>query len=162
MKTRLFQFYLTLFFLVFNLITHGQAGGKILENNEIKSAILGKLVAYSVYLPNDYETSERNYPVIYLLHGIRLNSASWLQEGEIKRYVDAAIENGTIPPMTLIMPDAEKTYYINSSDGKVMYEDFFIKELIPGVEKPSGSVQKRNIEVLPVFQWVVMEHCICR
>src|ERR1035437_2251871 len=37
--------------------------------------------------------------------------------------------------MIVIMPDAEKTYYINSSDGKVMYEDFFIKELIPGVEK---------------------------
>src|ERR1035437_7539148 len=64
MKTRLFQFYLTLFFLVFNLITHGQAGGKILENNEIKSAILGKLVVYydffiKEFIPS-YEKTFRN------------------------------------------------------------------------------------------------------
>ena len=135
MKKALSGLSLSLLFLIFNLTVQSQSGGKILENREIMSSVLGKTVTYSVYLPEDYETSERNYPVVYLLHGIRLNSASWVQEGEIKRYVDGAIEDGTIPPMILIMPDAESTYYINSSDGKVMYEDFFIKELIPGVEK---------------------------
>jgi len=63
------------------------------------------------------------------------NSSSWLQEGEIKSLVDEAIKNGTILPMVLVMPDAGKTWYINSFDGKVQYEDFFIKEFIPGMEK---------------------------
>ena len=126
-----------LFFLLLALFVSnsGHAEGKILENREINSSLLGKRVKYSVYLPEDYEISQKNYPVVYLLHGMGQNSSSWVQEGEIKRNADRAIENGTIPPMILIMPDAERTWYINSSDGKVLYEDFFIKELIPEVEK---------------------------
>jgi enterochelin esterase-like enzyme len=135
MKRVISDFSLTFLFVILSLPVISQSGGRILEDREIMSSILGENVKYSVYLPEDYETSERNYPVVYLLHGIKLNSASWLQEGEIKRYVDVAIKEGTIPPMILIMPDAESTYYINSSDGKVMYEDFFIRELIPGAEK---------------------------
>jgi len=134
-KAGLFRLFLTIIFVSLVSVLQGQSKGKILENKEIQSAILGKSVKYSVYLPDDYETSQRKYPVVYLLHGLGGNSSSWLQEGEIKSYVDDAIESGTIPPMIIIMPDAERTYYINSFDGKVMYEDFFIRELIPGIEK---------------------------
>jgi enterochelin esterase-like enzyme len=135
MKTGLPKYIVTIFLIGLFCISAAQSKGKILENREFQSAILGKPVKYSVYLPEDYDTSQRNYPVVYLLHGLGQNSSSWLQEGEIKSYVDDAIERGTIPPMIIIMPDGERTYYINSYDGKVMYEDFFIKELIPGVEK---------------------------
>ncbi|MGD0755935.1 MAG: alpha/beta hydrolase-fold protein [Bacteroidales bacterium] len=135
MKPGLLKFYLTIFFIGLVSVSQAQTEGKVLENKEIQSTILGKPVKYSVYLPEDYETSQRNYPVVYLLHGLEQNSSTWLEEGEIKSYVDNAIKNGTIPPMILIMPDAERTWYINSFDGKVLYEDFFIKELIPGVEK---------------------------
>ena len=126
---------MTIFFVGLACVSEAQSEGKIIENTEIQSTILGKPVKYSVYLPEDYETSQRNYPVVYLLHGLGQNSSTWLQEGEIKSSVDNAIKDRTIPPMILIMPDAEKTWYINSFDGKVLYEDFFIKEFIPGVEK---------------------------
>jgi enterochelin esterase-like enzyme len=135
MKTGLLKFYVTFCFIGLVAASEAQSEGKILENREIQSTILGKTVKYSVYLPEDYDTSQRNYPVVYLLHGLGQNSSTWLQEGEIKSYVDDAIERGTIPPMIIIMPDGERTYYINSYDGKVRYEDFFINELIPGVEK---------------------------
>ena len=135
MKTSLLKFFLIIFFFGLVYISEGQTKSKIIENREIQSAVLGKSVKYSVYLPEDYETSQRNYPVVYLLHGLGGNSSSWLQEGEIKSNVDIAIKNGTIPPMIIIMPDAERTWYINSFDGKVLYEDFFIKEFIPGMAK---------------------------
>ena len=135
MNIKFLKLNLIVLFLVINLTAYSQPEGTVLENRKITSSILGKEMTYSVYLPPDYKTSERDYPVIYLLHGIRMNSTTWIQEGEIKRYVDNAIEDGTIPTMILIMPDAGKTYYINSAGGKLRYEDFFIKELIPGVEK---------------------------
>jgi S-formylglutathione hydrolase FrmB len=92
-------------------------------------------VAYTIYLPADYETSERTYPVVYLLHGYTDDNTGWLQFGEINRYADKAIADGTIPPMIIVMPNADSSWYINSYDGKENYEDFFVDELIPAVEK---------------------------
>lgn len=90
---------------------------------------------YTIYLPADYSTSERSYPVVYLLHGYTDDNTGWLQFGEINRYADKAIADGTIPPMIIIMPNGDSSWYINSYDGKENYEDFFIKEFIPSVEK---------------------------
>ena len=134
-KSRLLKLYVIIFLTGLVSISGAQTKGKIIENREIQSTKLGKPVKYSVYLPEDYDTSQRDYPVVYLLHGLGGNSSTWLQEGEIKSYVDDAIESGTIPPMIIIMPDGERTYFINSFDGTVLYEDFFIKEFIPAMEK---------------------------
>jgi enterochelin esterase-like enzyme len=48
---------------------------------------------------------------------------------------DAAIADGTIPPMIIVMPNGDSSWYINSYDGKEKYEDFFIKEFMPTIEK---------------------------
>ncbi len=109
--------------------------GKVLESRTLNSTILGKAVRYTIYLPADYETSERYYPVVYLLHGYTDNDMGWLQFGEINRYADKAIAEGTIPPMIIVMPNADSSFYVNSFDGKQKYEDFFITEFIPGIEK---------------------------
>ena len=57
------------FFLLFSISVLAFSQGKILESLSIKSRVLGKEVRYSIYLPSDYETSQRKYPVLYLLHG---------------------------------------------------------------------------------------------
>ncbi|MCO5240813.1 MAG: esterase family protein [Chitinophagaceae bacterium] len=112
-----------------------QPQGKVIEEVTVPSAVLGRSVHYTVYLPSDYEVSQRTYPVVYLLHGYTDDNTGWLQFGEINRYADKAIAGGTIPPMIIIMPDADSSWYINSYDGKEKYEDFFFKEFIPAVEK---------------------------
>lgn len=110
------------------------AQGKITEDFAISSSILGKDMNYSVYLPPNYEESSRHYPVVYLLHGYSDDDSGWIQFGEADRLLDAAIMSGEIPPMILILPDGEVSFYINSSDGEVMWEDYFLKELQPKVE----------------------------
>ena len=117
------------------LIAIAQPVGKVLEKQTIKSTVLGKDVNYTVYLPADYSTSERTYPVVYLLHGFTDDNTGWLQFGEVNRYADKAIADGTIPPMIIIMPNGDSSFYINSYDGKENYEDFFVNEFIPAVEK---------------------------
>ncbi len=115
--------------------TISQTTGKVIEELSVKSTILNHSVRYTIYLPADYASSERTYPVVYLLHGYTDDNTGWLQFGEVNRYADKAIAEGTIPPMIIVMPDADSTWYINSYDGKDKYEDFFIKEFIPTVEK---------------------------
>lgn len=116
-----------------NLFAQGE--GKVIERNILQSKILNKEVAYSVYLPPGYQTSQRTYPVVYLLHGYTDDNTGWVQFGEINRYADKAISEGTIPPMIIVMPNADSSWYINSYDGKENYEDFFVRELVPSVEK---------------------------
>src|ERR1700754_4519691 len=112
-----------------------QSQGKVIEEQTVKSSILKRNVKFTIYLPADYETANRSYPVVYLLHGYSDDNTGWLQFGEINRYADKAIAEGTIPPMIIVMPDADSSWYINSYDGKEKYEDFFIKEFMPHVEK---------------------------
>ena len=124
-----------LVFLQFFTPSFSQPAGKVIEQETISSTILGRNVRYTVYLPADYDISQRSYPVVYLLHGFTDDNTGWLQFGEINRYADKAIADGTIPPMVIIMPNADSSWYINSYDGKENYEDFFIKEFMPFVEK---------------------------
>lgn len=121
--------------ILISSISYGQNKGKVIEERTVKSSALNRSVSYTIYLPADYETSERSYPVVYLLHGYTDDNTGWLQFGEINRLADAAIADGTIPPMIIVMPNADSSWYINSYDGKEKYEDFFIKEFIPTIEK---------------------------
>ena len=113
---------------------NAQSGGKVFDNLVVKSSILNEDVNYSIYLPPDYETSERSYPVLYLLHGYSDDHTGWVQFGQVKAIADKAIDEGKAAPMIIVMPDAGKTWYVNDYKGEVRYEDFFITELIPAIE----------------------------
>ncbi len=58
--------------------------GQVLEGLKLSSRVLGRDVAYAVYLPPDYATSTRRYPVVYLLHGYTDDESGWIQFGEVQ------------------------------------------------------------------------------
>ncbi|MBN2007956.1 esterase family protein [candidate division KSB1 bacterium] len=103
----------------------------------MKSKILKSDRSYAIYLPPDYETSQRYYPVLYLLHGGGDDQTGWIQFGEVLRIADKAINDGSATPMVIIMPDANtgRRGYFNDLTGDWRYEDFFFDELMPYVEK---------------------------
>ena len=76
--------------LVFPSLISGQTG-KVFDNLSMKSQILKMDRKYSVYFPPDYETSNRSYPVLYLLHGAGDDQTGWVQFGEVKQIADKAI-----------------------------------------------------------------------
>lgn len=121
--------------LVFlSVITSYAQVGVIKESLKLKSTILGKDVEYSLYLPPDYDQSNRRYPVLYLLHGYSDDETGWTQFGEVKAIADKQLQNMEMTSMIIVMPDGGVSWYINSADGKVKYEDFFIKEFIPHID----------------------------
>ena len=111
--------------------------GKVFDNLSMTSKILKGERKFAIYLPPDYESSERSYPVLYLLHGAGDDQTGWVQFGEVLRITDQAIADGTATPMIIVMPDADtgQRGYFNSPDGKWRYEDFFFEEFMPYVEK---------------------------
>ena len=126
-----------LVFSVFSISICFSQTGKVFENLTMKSEILKSERKFAVYLPADYETSQRNYPVLYLLHGMGDDQTGWVQFGEILRIADKAILEGNATPMIVIMPDANtnKVGYFNTIEGDWNYENFFFKEFMPFVEQ---------------------------
>ncbi len=108
--------------------------GTVQEGLKIQSKILKKEVRYTIYLPFDYQTSNRYYPVVYLLHGYTDNDMGWIQFGEANMIADKAIADQELPAMILVMPDAGVSWYINNYDNSVRYEDFFFEEFLPYIE----------------------------
>jgi len=124
---------LILFLLSINCIF---AQSKVFDNLTMNSEILNMDRNYAIYLPPDYETSSRSYPVLYLLHGLGDDQTGWIQFGEVKKIADNAIINGDATPMIIVMPDANtgEVGYFNIPSKDWMYEDFFFNELMPHVE----------------------------
>ena len=110
--------------------------GTVKDNLSLESKILNGERKYAIYLPPDYEFSERNYPVLYLLHGSGDDQTGWVQFGEVLQIADKAILQGNATSMIIVMPDANsvKKGYFNSID-KVGFlsSEFILKSLI----KPS-------------------------
>lgn len=111
--------------------------GKVYDDLTLKSEILKSERKYAIYLPPDYETSQRSYPVLYLLHGAGDDHTGWVQFGEVLYIADKAINKGKATPMIIVMPDAQtgQLGYFNDINGKWNYEDFFFKEFMPHIEK---------------------------
>lgn len=122
------------FLLVFSL---GIAQtGKVFDKLSHKSKILNSDRNFAIYLPPDYDTSQRSYPVLYLLHGAGDDQTGWVQFGEVLHIADKAIAEGKVTPMIIVMPDAftNRLGYFNDIRGDWDYEDYFFKELMPYVE----------------------------
>ncbi|GGF45152.1 alpha/beta hydrolase [Echinicola rosea] len=122
--------------LLASSVSYAQSG-KVYDELTLQSTILDGERKYAIYLPPDYETSERSYPVLYLLHGAGDDQTGWVQFGEVLHITDQAINAGKATPMIIVMPDADtgRRGYFNQIDGKWNYEDFFFEEFMPHIEE---------------------------
>ena len=57
----------------------------------------------TVYTPAGYETSGKEYPVFYLLHGIGGDENAWSELGRAAQIMDNLIAQGKAEPMILVM-----------------------------------------------------------
>jgi enterochelin esterase-like enzyme len=110
---------------------------KVFDNLSLPSKILKGDRKYAIYLPSDYEASQRSYPVLYLLHGGGDDQTGWVQFGEVQHIADKAVADGIATPMIIVMPDANtgQRGYFNDLKNEWRYEDFFFEEFMPFVEK---------------------------
>ena len=122
--------------LIITAINLNAQTGKVHDELTMESKILNMERKYAIYLPPDYESSERSYPVLYLLHGAGDDQTGWVQFGEVLLIADKAILEGSATPMIIVMPDGNsgKRGYFNDMQNEWRYEDFFFEEFMPYVE----------------------------
>lgn len=103
----------------------------------VRSAILHTSVRYCVFLPANYSSASakaQQYPVLYLLHGLGGNEQGMAASGEWTALQDLR-RDGKVGDFLVVAPDGWDTFYINSRDGKTPYNDFFLHEFMPLIER---------------------------
>lgn len=101
----------------------------------LHSRILGRSVAYCVLLPPSYASeTTRRYPVLYFLHGLGQNEQMFIGSGGFD-LVEDLWEQGKLGEYLIVTPDGDRSFYINSRDSRQRYEDFFLQEFLPFIER---------------------------
>ena len=94
------------------------------ECTVIKSEILARNVRYCAFLPASFDQDKtKKYPVLYYLHGLGDNEQSLLNLGGWDM-IEELRRQGKVGDFIVLAPAGGHTFFINSADGKVRYEDF--------------------------------------
>ena len=110
------------------------ATGRV-ECNVLPSKILSRSVSYCVVLPPSFDQPKnRQFAVLYFLHGLGDNEQSFIHSGAWN-LLEYMLEQHQVPDFLVATPDGDASFYINSRDGKNRYEDFLLQEFFPFVEK---------------------------
>jgi S-formylglutathione hydrolase FrmB len=110
------------------------ATGRV-ECNSLPSKILSKPVRYCIVLPPSFDADKsRRFPFLYFLHGLGDSEQSFIHTGAWN-LTEELREKGAIKEFLIATPDGDASFYINSKDGKMRYEDFLLQEFFPLVEK---------------------------
>jgi S-formylglutathione hydrolase FrmB len=117
---------------------HSATAQSRIDCSALNSRILRRAVRYCVYLPSGYdqgaaERPARRYPVLYFLHGLGdneqtlFNSGGWTLLDDLRR-------QHKMGDFVIVAPEGRRSFYINSADGSVRYNDFFLQEFMPHIE----------------------------
>jgi S-formylglutathione hydrolase FrmB len=109
-----------------------------IDCSAFNSHILKRVVRYCVYLPAGYDTSAtlhppRRYPVLYFLHGLGDNEQTLFNSGGWTLLDDLRNQH-KMGDFLIVSPEGRRSFYINSADGSVRYNDFFLQEFLPQIE----------------------------
>lgn len=127
-----------------NQVPHGT-----LSHRWYESKGLNMTRRINIYTPPGYETSDNQYPTLYLLHGMGGDEDEWIKFGRATQILDNLIAQGKAKPMVLVIPnghaamegapgESSRNFYkpkhekTGTMDG--LYEKNF-KEIIDFVEK---------------------------
>lgn len=121
--------------------------GRELKDLELTSKYMKQTMKYNIWLPPKFDAN-KEYPILYLLHGAGDDNNAWLADGKnafggvqggsaaqiAAKYVKA---NGV--PMIIVMPDAQMTFYMGD------FENYMHEELMPKVESEYKFSGKRAV-----------------
>jgi S-formylglutathione hydrolase FrmB len=124
--------------LFFSIAASMAAAQSRIDCSALDSHILRQVIHYCVYLPADYDSSTvkhppKRYPVLYFLHGLGDNEQTLFNSGGWTLLEDLR-NQGRMGDFLIVAPEGRRSFYINSADGSVRYNDFFLQEFLPHIE----------------------------
>jgi enterochelin esterase-like enzyme len=125
-----------------------------LETVEYDSTTVGVKRKARVYTPPGY-SKDRQYPVLYLLHGIGGDENEWPRGGTPDVILDNLYADTKAVPMIVVMPNGRAAKDVTARDpfpkqgpAFAAFEDDLLKDLIPFVEKTYPAKADRESRAL--------------
>jgi enterochelin esterase-like enzyme len=135
-------------FLVLDRTARLEAGNRSrFFRDHVDSALEGDRREYATYLPPSYyEQPDREYPVVYLLHGFNGGSREW-EPRDMGTRLDALYTSGGLEESIVVMPDGESLWYVDHADG-TPWRSMFLTEMLPHVAAEYRTVEAREFRGL--------------
>jgi putative tributyrin esterase len=112
------------------------------NHQTFQSPSLQRQMAYCVILPADYQTSQRSYAVLYLLHGLWGDENDWPARTKIADYVRSL-------PLIVVTPEGDDGWYTNSAtDPRNRYEDYIFTDIPHEIETKYRVLKTRDSRFL--------------
>jgi len=113
----------------------------------VDSELEGQPREFATYLPPSYLSEpDREYPVVYLLHGINGGSREW-EPRDIDDVLDGLWKQG-LAESIVIMPDGESLWYSDQPNGGTPWRSMFLTEMVPLVDKEYRTLEGRDFRAL--------------
>lgn len=113
-----------------------------LQTVEFYSAAVDRRLKFDLVLPRDYDSSDKRYPVLYLLHGYMQNYTVW------GRNLSAAFYARNVDDLILVLPDGGNSWYVNyarNDEGQLNnWEDYIVDDLITYVDENFRTESRRE------------------
>lgn len=115
-----------------NEVAQVESAFKQVNHIQVSATNIASPMDVNVILPESYATSEdKEYPVVYILHGYDGDYTSWLTLTEPK--LDSLASHYD---MIFVLPDGRDSWYWDApADPKLKMESFFVEELVPYIDE---------------------------
>jgi endo-1,4-beta-xylanase len=126
---------------------------RILHQTLFSTAMGSKEWGYNVYLPPSYDSSDKRYPVLYVLHGG--NSDEHGMSFVARNYVHPLIVNRQVPEVIMVFPNGGRDhFYLDRFVVRNQLENpdtHIIRELIPHVDATFRTIADRRARAIAGF-----------
>jgi len=123
-------------------LAHVSAGQSRIDCTSLDSRILHRPVRYCIMLPPNYDKETTKYPVLYFLHGLGENEQALMRSGGWGLIEDLQRAH-KVGDFIMVAPEGRGGFFINSADGKNLYNDFLLQEFIPRIEAHYRIIRSR-------------------
>jgi len=125
--------------LLFLLLSIHVFGQKV-DTLEVFSKSMQKTLKNVVILPDEYQKNDKDFPVLYLLHGAYGDFTNWITKvPDIKNYANQY-------NMIIVCPDGDpfSWYFDSPIDKKYRYETYISTELIHEIDEKYKTIRSVN------------------
>ena len=107
------------------------------------SEAIGREMTYRIFLPPSYATSDKRYPVVYLLHQFQSDSSSFVLDN-VHGLLDRSMAADELDEMIVVMPDSDgMSWWINRNGGPA-WEDMVVKDLVPWIDSQYRTIKSAD------------------
>lgn len=109
---------------------------------QVRSEKMNKDVPVTVITPDGYKKN-KEYPVIYLLHGFSDNNTAWAKKGAVGSLAD-------LYKIIFVLPDGafDSWYFDSTFTPEYQYETFVSKELISYIDNNYKTIKDRKARAI--------------